>query len=198
MSDIPPDDPAFYASPHADETLIAIGRFITAWAGIETALPMQVARLIAGQDPSAPGTFAHAPFLWAASALMGTSAKAALTQIQNLCSGRKEDLKKASGEILKIKPFRDAVAHSLSGTVEDGTTRFHGFGASRAKMGTDKIYTDKQMDEWSRALIFNARTIDEIVTEHIGWSWKDIETDRERWRASFPEGEVKTLDISRH
>ena len=147
---------------------------------------MQVARLIAGQDPHAPGTFAHAPFIWATAALMGTPAKAALTQIQNLSADRKADLKKARDAILTIKPYRDAIAHSLSGPSDEGKTQFHGFGASRVRMGTDKFYTVEQMDGWCHELKTRAREIDTIVTDVIGWKWKNIDEDRQRWLAGLP------------
>lgn len=186
MSDILPDDPTFYTSPHSPETLAAIGRLITAWAAIETALPMQVGKLIATLDPGDMTAFAHTPYLRATAALMGTSAKAALTQIQNLAPARKDEIKKAAETILDIKRHRDAVAHSLSGRDEGDSTRFHGFGASRVRMGTDKIYSVEEMDGWCNELKASARLIDTVITEITGWKWKDIDEDRERWLAGLP------------
>lgn len=192
MGDTLPDDPAFYTSPHSEAVLIAIGRFITAWAAIEGALPMHVARLIATNDPSNPKAFAHTQYLRATAALMGTAASAALTQLQNLAPARKDEIKKAGDAILGIKPKRDAVAHSVSGPTDSGDTQFHGFGASRVKMGTDKFYSVEQIDGWCDSLKKHAREIDSIVSDITGWRWKDIAADQERWLASLPKTASET------
>ena len=53
-------------------------------------------------------------------------------------------------------------------------------------MGTDKFYTVEQMDGWCHELKTRAREIDTIVTDVIGWKWKNIDEDRQRWLAGLP------------
>lgn len=199
MSDPLPDSAEFYTSVHSNDVLIAIGHFITTWASVEMAIPMQVARLIAsGTNPDTGArTYSATAYMKAAAALIGTPAKASLTQLENLAWGRGDDIKKCADKIIGIKPKRDAVAHSLAAP-EGGTTRFHGFGASRIRMGTDKIYSVKEMNSWASILATQSREIDGIVTEMTGITWKQTAEECERAFQAVDQRQLQSKDSLPH
>jgi len=100
---------------------------------------------------------------------------------------RKDEIKKAADVIRTIKAKRDAIAHSTSGATETDVTVFGGRGASRVKMGTDKLYSVSQLNGWCDKLKANCRTIDEIITDITRWSWTRIEEDLHKWQQRLDE-----------
>lgn len=166
--------------------------FITGWAVVEAALPMQVARLIAARRYEGPHVFDQVAFLRSGVALLGTSASAALNQIENLAPSRKDEIRQAAEKIRDIKKKRDIVVHSPASPTVTDITLFLGLGASRVGMGTNKPYSVGDLKRWCNELKSAARKIDAIVTDLTGWRWKRIEEDQQRFSQAIDEMEQKT------
>lgn len=186
MIDPLPDDEAFYTSPLNDETLAAIGRLITSWAAVESAIALQVARIVCVSfDKENMAWSLDVPgFAKAGLVSQGTAVKASLTQILNLLSGRAAEIKPHADAILKIKTHRDAFAHNTSGAVIGGDVGLISYGASRVKMGKHVTYKASEIDEWCHELKQHARSIDAIISDSIWFTWKRIEEGQKLWLES--------------
>lgn len=186
MNDVISDNPDIYQSPLSSEMQAAVGRIITCWSSVESALCNQVARIIALHPDAAAQAFEydHQTYVKASAVCVGISAKAALTQIQNLIQTRAAEIKPHANKILKIKVKRDAIAHSLSGYQSDDIVLLNGFRGSAVNMGTDKAFSITEIDNWCNALKSNSRAIDKIITDSMGWSNERMRIAGEQWLQS--------------
>lgn len=181
-------------NPLSDEMLRAIGNLITTWASAEGALAMQVGRLVAVEQDLEAGLSRIHPqaYLLATSVAMGTNAKAALGQIENLTFGHSEEIHKLALVILDIKGKRDRVAHCVPGA-RKGVTSFSGFGASRRRFGSDYPYSADQINEWAGELKKALLAIDTIVTRLTGFNWAAISQAVEEWSEFHHEAAQRAL-----
>ena len=186
MPDPLPDNEAFYTSPLDTETLAAVGRLITCWAAVESAIAFQVARIVSVSfDRQQMAWALDVPgFLKGGMVSQGTAIKASLTQIQNLLKSRAAEIKPHADAIFKIKTRRDAFAHNMSGCTDAGYVSLISYGASRAKMGKEVIYSASEIDAWCNELIHHAQSIDIIISDTIWFTWKRIEEAQKLWSES--------------
>lgn len=199
MSEVSPDNPSFYESPLSTEVLAAIGRLITCWAGIETALPLQIGRLVAiGPDLDTGRLAIDQPsYTKAAAAFGGTNPRAAVMQIRNLLAvfdsreATTAAAKKAGERLIALFERRNEIAHQVA---EQGKSRhslrLRCLQASKGSMWMEKHYTIDEIDAWTNELKEQARTIDALITSATGYTWKQIEEDRER----FIQARAKLVD----
>ena len=185
MSDPLPDNEAFYTSPLDTETLAAVGRLITCWAAVESAMAFQVARIVSVSFDNKQKAYAlDVPgFLKGALVCQGTAIKASITQIQNLLKSRAAEIKPHADGIFKIKAHRDAFAHNTSGrnNVTNGDVSLQSYGASRSKMGKRVTYSASQINDWCDELKQHARSIDAIISDTIWFTWTRIEEAQNIW-----------------
>lgn len=182
MSELLPDQEAFYTSPFDKDALAAIGRLITCWSVVETAMAMQVARVVAVSfDLERQAWALDVPaFGKAAMAAQGTAIKASITQLQNLLPEHAVEIKPHADRILDIKRYRDECAHNLT-TPMNGMIDVLSIGASRRKMVKNVQWTIPQITKWCDRLSQHSIAIDKIVSGAIWFNWSRIEEAQTLW-----------------
>lgn len=169
-----------YQSPLTDKMLIAIGRLITCWAGVEITLPLQVARLVASHPNPRTKTFDfdHITFVKAAFVSGGSAPRAALTQMVNLLGPNTDAAKRVKSigdDLLDKKDRRDYCAHMIVMPDGDEAISLQQFAAAKAKPMTIRRYTVAQVEMWANDVRQGSLELDRTISEVTGWTWTRIQ-----------------------
>lgn len=171
------DEPWIAARPDllSDNMAAAIGRLIITWAALESALPLQVARL-AATGPNANRTkLVTDPRVFSRVAMVcqGTDPKAALKQIYFFVNGVNPKLgsavKKEVDRLLDCKARRDEFCHwvTVKGPGENKVTIQY-LSAARAKAMQEKTYTLAQINDWGEKITACSLSMDRHITALVG------------------------------
>jgi hypothetical protein len=158
-----------------DKMAAAIGRLIITWGALESALPLQVARL-ASTGPNADRTKLvtdRRVFPRVAMVCQGTDPKAALKQIYFFVNGVNRKLgaavKTEVDRLLDCKARRDEFCHWVT-TAGPGETKvtLQYLSAARAKPMQEKTYTLAQISGWAEKITDCSLSMDRHITALVG------------------------------
>jgi hypothetical protein len=153
----------------------AIGRLIITWAALESALPLQVARIVSS-GPNAERTKLVTDkrvYPRVAMVCQGTDPKAALKQIYFFVNHASPKLgaavKKEVDRLLDCKARRDEFCHwvTVKGPGEKKVTLMY-LSAARAKPNQAKTYTLAQIDGWTEKVRECSISMDQHITALVG------------------------------
>ncbi len=164
--------------PLPDKFLIAIGKLVTAWSSVETALSFHVARLICITRQENGFGFNLDSYHRAILVCMGTDSNASLAQISNLaeltfgnCS-HSHNIKKATEKLQSLKERRNDVCHIVPFVATSTAVKLPRISVSRTRknMSVEKKYHVEELTTWAHEMVENVRIIDSEITAASQWN----------------------------